>query len=178
MSEIKHYEGMRDSLQIEYSVIPAYLQAASSCQEYNQALKGVESEIVKSSDWVLLQEINVEAARYVARLIYKINADNQWRATEVGFNGVETFTQQLHLSASNQEVEECIKGIKITNMVDFSKSNIKDGTVAYVILFADGSFRHFAIYCPNQNDSSGEETNYDYLSGIIRKIKNLTKTGS
>ena len=132
-------------------------------------MKGIDG----SKSWILLQEINVEGASFSASLLYVAPHDNRPYAVTFGVVGGTAYRHKARRLRHQQTIELLSQRLTGRDNIDYSESQIMDGTAVYVTAHSAGGLKRAAIYEPEAvekgNGSSLES--HRSLAKLVAKIK-------
>jgi len=142
-SDLLHYNSMLSDHSDWYSVVPAYLGAALSEEEYLLILNKIHELTKISSKWIILQEININESGFYA---YFLGIEKE---TSAGIRAYaclgRTFHQSKHSLFDDKKLEQKIFNKNLSDTVDISEYSA-DGTMFYITIAYENRLRRLAIF--------------------------------
>src|ERR1700720_22017 len=153
-ADANYYNAKRAEFPVDYSVLPAYITAAASNEKYSALVDEYARRIAKSSRWILLQEINIEASSYSAALLYMPADERTWHAVAFGVVGGSPFRNKIRTVRNQQLIEALSQEVQSREDIDFSASKVLDGTAAFITSYSQGALNRMAVYEPLSSKSN------------------------
>jgi hypothetical protein len=172
-ADANYYNAKRAEFPVDYSVLPAYITAAASNKGYAAMVDEYAHSVGNSSNWILLQEINIEGSSFFALLLYVPRQETMWHAVTFGIVGGTPFRRESQLLESPRFLFALSQRPQPRENIDFSASKTMDGTAAFVTTFAKGVLSRAAVYEPQtlkQGDHAASSA-YQSLSRLVEQIR-------
>jgi hypothetical protein len=145
-SDLQYYEDMKPDRSVDYSVVPAYLNAALSKKEYLSMLEKIKNLTRDAAKWVLLQEINIESRYYCAYFLTFGKKESENVRVKACLEGlVVTYNQTKYSSSKDINLEQLVYKDYFSEKVNISNYK-KDGTMLYLTVSNENNLQRVAVY--------------------------------